>query len=178
MPLYPGDPLTPGVGATSEAKRLALADAQSTTRIPVLPISYGDAQPLLAALRGPINVKGTFKNPKVLVKPATGEPYTIPAAREITIKHLLNHTSGIVYHWNPDLGQRYRDANVAHGLLQYDGTIADSVKRLAAQLSNAAVVGKKIVSWEVPYFYSPLAGEKGIQLRQQYLASLAAGDRN
>ena len=54
MPLYPGDPLTPGVGATRAAKRLALADAPTLTRIPVLPISYGDAQPLLAALRGPV----------------------------------------------------------------------------------------------------------------------------
>ena len=50
----PGDPLTPGVGATRDAKRLALADAKSTTRIPVLPISYADAQPLLAALGGPM----------------------------------------------------------------------------------------------------------------------------
>jgi N-acetylated-alpha-linked acidic dipeptidase len=48
----PGDPLTPGVGSTKDAKRLALKDAQSTTRIPVQPISYGDAQPLLAALGG------------------------------------------------------------------------------------------------------------------------------
>jgi N-acetylated-alpha-linked acidic dipeptidase len=54
MPLYPGDPLTPGVGATRDAKRLALADAQTITKIPVLPISYGDAQPLLAALGGPV----------------------------------------------------------------------------------------------------------------------------
>jgi N-acetylated-alpha-linked acidic dipeptidase len=53
MPVYPGDPLTPGVGATPEAKRLAVADARTITRIPVLPISYGDAQPLLAALNGP-----------------------------------------------------------------------------------------------------------------------------
>jgi hypothetical protein len=51
-------------------------------------------------------------------------------------------------------------------------------KRLAAQLSNAAQFGKKLVSWEVPYFYSPLAGEPGIQLRKQYLASLSAGDRD
>ncbi|HUA15751.1 MAG TPA: M28 family metallopeptidase [Verrucomicrobiae bacterium] len=50
----PGDPLTPGVGATPEAKRLALKDAKSLTKIPVLPISYGDAQPLLAALTGPM----------------------------------------------------------------------------------------------------------------------------
>jgi len=51
-------------------------------------------------------------------------------------------------------------------------------KRLAVQLSQASRVGKKIVSWEVPYFYSPLAGEPGIRLRQQYLASRAAGERN
>ncbi|MGO9518172.1 MAG: M28 family metallopeptidase [Candidatus Korobacteraceae bacterium] len=50
---YPGDPLTPGVGATKDAKRLALAEAQTITKIPVLPISYGDAQPLLAAITGP-----------------------------------------------------------------------------------------------------------------------------
>ncbi len=50
----PGDPLTPGVGATPGAKRLALKDAKSITKIPVLPISYGDAQPLLAALKGPM----------------------------------------------------------------------------------------------------------------------------
>jgi N-acetylated-alpha-linked acidic dipeptidase len=53
-PLYPGDPLTPGVGATKEAKRLKLEDAQSLARVPVLPISYADAQPLLAALEGPV----------------------------------------------------------------------------------------------------------------------------
>ena len=48
----PGDPLTPGVGATAGAKRLAIKDAQGLTKIPVLPISYSDAQPLLAALDG------------------------------------------------------------------------------------------------------------------------------
>jgi N-acetylated-alpha-linked acidic dipeptidase len=53
-PLYPGDPLTPGVGATKEAKRLKLEDAQSMAKVPVLPISYADAQPLLAALEGPV----------------------------------------------------------------------------------------------------------------------------
>src|SRR5207245_5198195 len=54
MPTYPGDPLTPGVGATPDAKRLALKDAKTLTKIPVLPISNGDAQPLLAALKGPV----------------------------------------------------------------------------------------------------------------------------
>jgi N-acetylated-alpha-linked acidic dipeptidase len=51
----PGDPLTPGVGATADAKRLAIKDAPSVTKIPTLPISYGDAQPLLAALAGPMS---------------------------------------------------------------------------------------------------------------------------
>ncbi len=54
MPVYPGDPLTPGVGATKDAKRLAISDAVTLTKIPVLPISYGDAQPLLAAMKGPM----------------------------------------------------------------------------------------------------------------------------
>ena len=55
MPVFPGDPLTPGVAATKDAKRPAnYRDAATLTKIPVLPISYGDAAPLLAALRGPM----------------------------------------------------------------------------------------------------------------------------
>ena len=73
-----------------------------------------------------------FKNPRVLVKPATGQPYTIPATKEIRIRDLLRHTSGITYQWNDDLGPAYEKANVASGLLPYDGTIGDSVKQLAA----------------------------------------------
>jgi N-acetylated-alpha-linked acidic dipeptidase len=52
LTLYSGDPLTPGVGAVPGAKRLALKDAKTLLKIPVLPISYADAQPLLAALGG------------------------------------------------------------------------------------------------------------------------------
>jgi CubicO group peptidase (beta-lactamase class C family) len=74
-----------------------------------------------------------FRNPKVLIKPSSGQPYTIPAKREITIRDLMRHTSGLTYNWNEDLGQMYTDAKVTHGLLQYDGTIADSVRNLAAQ---------------------------------------------
>jgi N-acetylated-alpha-linked acidic dipeptidase len=53
----PGDPLTPGVGATKDATRLAVKDAPGLTKIPVLPISYGDAQPLLAEMTGPVAPK-------------------------------------------------------------------------------------------------------------------------
>jgi N-acetylated-alpha-linked acidic dipeptidase len=51
---YPGDPLTPGIGAVAGAKRLDIKDAKTITKIPVLPISYADAQPLLGALQGAI----------------------------------------------------------------------------------------------------------------------------
>ncbi len=58
MPLYPGDPLTPGVGATHDAKRLSRAEATTILKIPVLPISYGDAQQFLAPLGGPVAPEG------------------------------------------------------------------------------------------------------------------------
>ena len=54
MPVYPGDPLTPGVGATKDAKRLTREEAKTIMKIPVLPISYEDALPLLQALKGPV----------------------------------------------------------------------------------------------------------------------------
>ena len=54
MPIHPGDPLTPGVGAVEGAKRLDRSEARTLTRIPVLPISARDAQPLLAAMGGPM----------------------------------------------------------------------------------------------------------------------------
>jgi N-acetylated-alpha-linked acidic dipeptidase len=63
MLLYPGDPLTPGVGATKDAKRLKMSQAPTILKIPVLPISYADAHVLLAALGGrvvPPDWRGTL----------------------------------------------------------------------------------------------------------------------
>lgn len=54
MVIYPGDPLTPNIGATENAKRLDRLEAPNLLKIPVLPISYHDAQPLLQALEGPV----------------------------------------------------------------------------------------------------------------------------
>jgi len=54
MPVYPGDPLTPGVGATRSARRIPLGECPTLTKIPVLPVSYGDAQPFLQALAVPV----------------------------------------------------------------------------------------------------------------------------
>jgi N-acetylated-alpha-linked acidic dipeptidase len=63
MQLYPGDPLTPGVGATKDAKRLKISEAQTILKIPVLPISYADAQVFMESLGGPVapeNWRGTL----------------------------------------------------------------------------------------------------------------------
>ena len=54
MPIYPGDPLTPGVGSTANARRLDRSKAETILKIPVLPMSYGDAQKILARLGGPV----------------------------------------------------------------------------------------------------------------------------
>jgi N-acetylated-alpha-linked acidic dipeptidase len=53
VPLYPGDPLSPSWASEKGTKRLPLADAKTLAKIPVLPISYGDAEPILEQLTGP-----------------------------------------------------------------------------------------------------------------------------
>src|ERR1019366_9519219 len=54
LPLYPGDPLSPGWASEPGSKRLPLSEAQTLMKIPVMPISYGDAQALLSHLTGPV----------------------------------------------------------------------------------------------------------------------------
>jgi N-acetylated-alpha-linked acidic dipeptidase len=54
MPVHPGDPLTPGWAAEPGGKKLARTESATILKIPVLPISYGDAMPLLKAMKGPV----------------------------------------------------------------------------------------------------------------------------
>lgn len=54
MPVYPGDPLSPGWASEPGARKLAQAEATTIMKIPVLPISYGDALPILRQLKGPV----------------------------------------------------------------------------------------------------------------------------
>ncbi len=54
MTKYPGDPLTPGIGATADAKRLTRETAPTILKIPALPISYADASKIMARLQGPV----------------------------------------------------------------------------------------------------------------------------
>jgi CubicO group peptidase (beta-lactamase class C family) len=77
-----------------------------------------------------------FKQPKVLVLDSSGNGdapghATVSAKREITVRHLLTHTSGLTYQWNEHLGPMYKEAGITHGLLQDDGTLAEKMKRLA-----------------------------------------------
>ncbi|MHC4566139.1 MAG: serine hydrolase domain-containing protein [Planctomycetota bacterium] len=71
-----------------------------------------------------------FADASVLA-PRQQDGKTIPARRQITIKHLLTHTSGLTYHWNPRLGRMYKEAGITHGLLQDDTVLAVKMKRLA-----------------------------------------------
>lgn len=54
---YPGDPLTPGYGSVPGAKQIPISEAKTILKIPVLPISYADAQPLMAAVTGRVAPK-------------------------------------------------------------------------------------------------------------------------
>lgn len=78
-----------------------------------------------------------FKNMKVLDPPFPQDKTSPPGAlvdakRPITIFHLLTHTSGLTYPWNPRLGKAYREAGVGTGLLQEEQSTADSIKKLAS----------------------------------------------
>ncbi len=77
-----------------------------------------------------------FKNMKVLVtKPAAeggqAQEQLVPAKREITIRNLLTHTSGLTYHWDPRVGAKYAEAGITHGLIQTEDSLADGIKKLA-----------------------------------------------
>jgi CubicO group peptidase (beta-lactamase class C family) len=89
------------------------------------------------ALSDPVsNYLPEFKHMKVLDPPSPQDKTSPPGAlvdakRPITIFNLLTHTAGFTYQWNPRLGKTYMDAKVGSGLVQQEGTIGDSVKRLA-----------------------------------------------
>lgn len=78
-----------------------------------------------------------FKDMKVIVTEPAGDGKTrtklVPAKREITIRHLLTHTSGLTYHWDPRVGAQYAEAGITHGLIQTDDVLADGIKKLAQQ---------------------------------------------
>lgn len=137
MVLYPGDPLTPGIGATKDAKRLQREEASTILKIPVLPISYHDAQPLLAALDGPVAPEAW----------RGALPITYRVGGEQAKVHLkITHNWDIVPAYNVIAkieGEEYPDEWIIRGN-HHDAWVNgadDPVSGLAALLEEAKAIG-------------------------------------
>lgn len=138
MPVYPGDPLTPGVGATKDAKRLDIKDAVTIMKIPVMPISYADAQPLLAAMTGPVAPESW----------RGGLPLTYrigPGAARVHLKLSFNWNQTPLYNVIAKLpGSTWADEWVMRGN-HMDGWVngaSDPLSGLVAELEEARALGE------------------------------------
>jgi len=138
MPVHPGDPLTPGIGATRDAKRLAIKDAATIMKIPVLPISYSDAQPLLSAITGrlaPEDWRG-----------ALPIPYRIgPGETTVHLSLTFNWTITPLYNVIARLpGDAFADEWILRGN-HHDAWVngaEDPVSGMAAELEEARALGE------------------------------------
>ena len=138
MPVYPGDPTTPGYGSTKDAKRLDRKDAINIMKIPVLPISYQDALPFLASLEGPV-VPDTWKGGLPLTYHAGPSKAKVRLALQFNwdIKPLYNVIAKMK-------GEQYPDEWVIRGN-HHDGWVngaADPVSGLVAEMEEARVIGE------------------------------------
>ena len=138
MVIYPGDPLTPGTASTLKAKRLERSEATTILKIPVLPISYGDALPLLAALDGPVapaEWRGAL--------PITYR--TGPGAAKVHLKVESNWDIVPAYNVIATMkGSQYPDQWVIRGN-HHDAWVNgadDPISGLAAQLEEAKAIGQ------------------------------------
>jgi N-acetylated-alpha-linked acidic dipeptidase len=140
MPVYPGDPLTPNVGATKNAKRLEIKDAVTIMKIPVLPISWEDALPLLQSLKGE-------------VAPATwrgGLPLTYhmgPSIDKVHLKLAFNWDIKPLYNVIAKLpGSELPDEWVIAGN-HHDGWVngaEDPISGMSAELEEARAIGELV----------------------------------
>ena len=144
MPTYPGDPLTPGYGSTKNAKRLDYKNAPTLTQIPVLPISYGDAQPLLAALAGPMAPDAW--------RGALPIPYHLgPGPAKVHLQLAFNWKTEPVYNVIATLkGSLYPDQWVMRGN-HHDAWVngaSDPLSGMVALLEEARAAGELVkVGW-------------------------------
>jgi N-acetylated-alpha-linked acidic dipeptidase len=140
MPVYPGDPLTPGIGATKEAKRLDIKDAVTIMKIPVLPISYEDALPLLQSLMGPV-APATWRG----ALPIT---YHVgPGKDKVHLKLEFNWEQKPVYDVIAKLpGTEFPDEWVIRGN-HHDGWVngaADPLSGMVAELEEARAIAELV----------------------------------
>jgi N-acetylated-alpha-linked acidic dipeptidase len=138
MPVYPGDPLTPGIGATKDAKRLDRKDAQTIMKIPVLPISYEDALPLLQSLGGAVVPAGW--------RGALPITYHVgPSNQKVHLKLEFNWDIKPVYDVIAKLtGTEFPDEWIIRGN-HHDGWVngaSDPLSGMVAEMEEARVVGE------------------------------------
>ena len=140
MPTYPGDPLTPDRGAVAGATRLDRAAATTIMKIPVLPISYADAQPLLAALSGPV-APPEWRG---------GLPITYrigPGAARVHLKVAFDWSLKPLYNVIATLrGSTFPDEWVLRGN-HHDGWVngaEDPISGLVAELEEARALGELV----------------------------------
>ncbi len=140
MPIYPGDPLTPGVASTKDAKRIERSEAKNLLKIPVIPISYHDAAPLLKSLEGTVAPREW----------AGGLPFTYHVGDDKTKVHL-----NMQFNWNEvpcyDViatlkGSQYPDEWVVRGN-HHDAWVNganDPISGQAALLEEAKAIGELV----------------------------------
>jgi N-acetylated-alpha-linked acidic dipeptidase len=138
MPIHPGDPLTPGWGAVKNARRLARAEAKTILKIPVLPISYGDALPLLKALGGPL-APDAWRGALPLT-------YHIgPGAAQVHLKVFSNWDTHTLYNVIARIdGNTYPDEWIIRGN-HHDAWVngaSDPVSGVAAMMEEARAFGE------------------------------------
>jgi N-acetylated-alpha-linked acidic dipeptidase len=138
MPVYPGDPLTPDVGATKDAKRLDRKDAITIMKIPVLPISYEDALPLLQSLQGQV-VPPSWRG---------GLPITYhvgPGKDKVHLKLEFNWDQKPLYDVIAKMpGSDYPNEWIVRGN-HHDGWVngaADPISGMVAELDEARAIGE------------------------------------
>jgi N-acetylated-alpha-linked acidic dipeptidase len=138
-----GDPLTPGIGAVPGARRLALSDAAYLTKIPTLPISYGDAQPLLAAMTGlmaPADWRGALPIPYHL---GGGAAPASPA--KVHLKVAFNWDTKPLYDVIAKIpGSTFPDEWIVRGN-HHDGWVngaQDPISGMAPELEEARALGE------------------------------------
>jgi N-acetylated-alpha-linked acidic dipeptidase len=138
-----GDPLTPGIGAVPGAKRLPLSDAAYLTKIPTLPISYGDAQPLLTALGGlmaPVDWRGALPIPYHL----GGGGATPAAPAKVHLKVAFNWDTKPLYDVIAKIpGSTFPDEWIIRGN-HHDGWVngaQDPISGMAPELEEARALG-------------------------------------
>lgn len=138
LPVAPGDPLTPGTPSLKDAKRLELKDAYTIMKIPVLPISYSDALPLLQSLRGPV-VPAAWRG---------GLPITYhvgPSVDKIHFKLAFNWDIKPLYNVIAKLpGSELPDEWVIRGN-HHDGWVngaEDPVSGMVAEMDEARAIGE------------------------------------